>query len=218
MTFVTPAGIGDIAASLLGRPLSARDGWSTRTLEQVEKRLGRELPTALRDFHRLVGRVERFTSGFEEFLPLDKLMLLDDKLLFLDENQGVCQWGVDDAGQVWQLLDSAPEWHKEEPGQRSIEDFIRVLLYYQLAQGGYRYASMFAPGANDAIPNEAVFLSSVDWPVVIDTDGLHIRQRDTALLWHLKDHGEPSDGVFISCLRRSQLDALLKAFPLDDLT
>ncbi len=140
-----------IAAWLLGRPPNAEDGVPEAELAAAEQRLGHALPPALREFYRTVGRQPAITQSFERFAGPDKWTVSEDKIVFLEENQGVCYWAADDRSKVYQTADlDDPEWHEEEEG---LAEFLRVLLYYQMAQGGYPFCGMIpadefsSPGA-----------------------------------------------------------------------
>ena len=52
--------IREIAENLLGRYLTEKDGMNLSEIETVENSLGIQLPSALRDFHLLVGNLDMF--------------------------------------------------------------------------------------------------------------------------------------------------------------
>ena len=129
--------IRTIAENILGRHLTEKDGMSISKIEVVEKSLGLKLPTALRDFYLLVGNIDAFMSSFEQFI---EPYIKGEMLVFLEENQGVCYWGVNirdtENETVFQCTDletDNPEWHSEEV---TLTDFLTILMYYQCAQGG----------------------------------------------------------------------------------
>lgn len=132
-----------IAAWLLGRPLTAEDGVPEAECAAAEQRLGLRLPAALREFYLAVGREPAITQSFECFAEPEEWTVSDGKIAFLEENQGVCCWAADSQSKVYQTADlNEPEWQEEAHG---LPEFLRVLLYYQMAQGGYPFCGMI-PG------------------------------------------------------------------------
>lgn len=82
------------AEQLLGRKLNAKDGYTWNEIKQAENRLGLAMPEVLRLFYSLVGRVDILASSFQQFLPLNELQTDGNKIIFLIENQEVCQWAT----------------------------------------------------------------------------------------------------------------------------
>ncbi|MGC0418675.1 SMI1/KNR4 family protein [Embleya sp. AB8] len=76
------------------RAIGDADGYDAAELDASAARLGVELPAALRELYRLLGRREDLTSNHDVLLPPDKLYVEDDVLVFREENQGVAWWGV----------------------------------------------------------------------------------------------------------------------------
>lgn len=208
------------AETLLDRPLTAQDGYSEAQLTAAETRLQCALPQALREFYALVGRVEMFTESFNYFAEPDELTLLDGKILFLEENQSVCYWATDAQNRVWQTPDAKKlEWFAEE---NTLPDFLEILLYYQLAQGGYPHCGMVVSQAlsNTSINSKAVsdIIAAYDWPLVIDTPQLAIYAQGSNLLWYLCDaKGNINPGIFTCSLHQTDFAALLKKHQFDDL-
>ena len=75
------------AEQLLGRKLTANDGYTMDEIKQAENMLGLTMPEALKHFYSSVGKVEVLTSSFQRFLPLDELQSDGEKIIFLAENQ-----------------------------------------------------------------------------------------------------------------------------------
>jgi hypothetical protein len=106
------------AENILGRHLTEKDGLNVSEIEAVEKSLGIKLPAVLRDFHLLVGNLEMFISSFEQFV---EPYINGEMLVFLEENQGVCYWGVNIQNPENELVfmctdleTEIPEWHSEK--------------------------------------------------------------------------------------------------------
>jgi hypothetical protein len=81
-------------------------------MASAERTLGQVLPEPLTEFYCLVGNLPQFTSAFEEFAVPEQLRDVDGLLMFLDENQGVCSWGVDAQGRVFQCVQTRRDIRK----------------------------------------------------------------------------------------------------------
>jgi hypothetical protein len=87
---------------------------------RAEKRLGLALPPALRDYYLLAGAAAENREHNRLFAP-EELVVEEDRLLFMEENQGVVTWGAA-LGRgpradpvVWQRVNGdRPEWYSEE--------------------------------------------------------------------------------------------------------
>ncbi len=205
-----------IAAWLLGRPLTPEDAVPEADLAAAEQRLGCALPAALREFHRAVGRQPAITRSFERFAGPHEWTVSGDKIVFLEENQGVCYWAADAQSRVYQTTDlDAPEWHEEVEGLR---EFLRVLLYYQMAQGGYPSCGMI-PADEFSSPAAVLdFIGETGGRQVVDSDGLRIFiAGDQVLVWYLHEDGVPDPGLFLSTLSEETFQRLCEEWEFDDL-
>ena len=77
-----------------GRPLTARDGASRRSIEAAEKRLGVAAPNCLMDYFETAGRETRFNACYNRLLPCSEWFVDGKRLVFMEENQAVVYWGV----------------------------------------------------------------------------------------------------------------------------
>jgi hypothetical protein len=75
-------------------PIEAGDGCDATALDACEARLGHPLPAAVRELYELLGRRGDLTSNQDVLLGPDKIYVEDGVLVFREENQGVCWWGV----------------------------------------------------------------------------------------------------------------------------
>jgi hypothetical protein len=205
-----------IAAWLLGRPLTPEDGVPEAELATAEQRLGDTLPAALREFYLAVGRQPAITQSFERFAEPHEWTVSEGKIVFLEENQGVCYWAADSQSKLYQATDlEAPEWHEEEGG---LWEFLRVLLYYQMAQGGYPFCGMIPA---DEFSNPAAlleYIAETGGRQVVDSDGLRIFiAGDQALIWYLHEDGVPDPGLFLSTLSEEAFQRLCEEWGFDDL-
>ena len=194
--------IKTIAENLLGRRLTEKDGMNISEIEKVEVSLGLKLPSALREFHLLVGNLEMFTSSFEQFV---EPYIQDEMLVFLEENQGVCSWGVNihdiENPTVYMCTEieaENPEWYSEEV---TLTDFLTILMYYQCAQGGYECGSAVYESNFDSKEKYVEFLANLtkDYKKVVEHNGLVIYQSGGKLIWHFTDdEGDLADTIFAS--------------------
>lgn len=167
-----------IAESLLGRPLTIQDGIEQDVLAEVEKKLGRNLPEALKNFYQAVGKLPQFMSAYQLFALPEQLCVKDNLLIFLEENQGVCYWGVDEQGKVWQCDEDESSYDLEF----DLHSFLELMLYYQVAQGAeFCYCS-------NLLDQELAELYQEDgWQQVVNYDDLVIYQLSNYLIWYFKD-------------------------------
>ncbi len=82
-------------------------------------RLGMVIPVALFDYYSLAGR-HSINENHNRLRPIAELEWMEDKLVFMEENQCVVYWGIRraDLGEndpiVWQGVNGEPiEWYAE---------------------------------------------------------------------------------------------------------
>jgi hypothetical protein len=194
--------IRTIAENLLGRCLTETDGINISEIETMENSLGLKFPLALREFHLLVGNLDMFTSSFEQFV---EPYIKDEMLVFLEENQGVCYWGLTihniENAMVYMCTDieaKKTEWYSEEV---MLTDFLTILMYYQCAQGGYECGSAVYESNFESKEKYLAFLTNliVDYKKVVEHNGLVIYQREGNLIWYFTDEkGNLEDTIFVS--------------------
>ena len=212
----------DTAAWLLGRAPTASDGTPATELAAAAARLPCPVPEPLRTFYAAVGRTPALMQGFQRFAAPHEWECLGDKLLFMEENQGVCWWATDAQQQVWQTTDlDAPDWYAE---QGDLETFLHSIAYYQMAQGGYPHCGLRAATGAIATPHGLQgWLQSLPAQPVVDLGGLHIYTvGPQALVWHLGSEADAplavaDPGVFLSVLDGVQFNALCERWGFDDL-
>ena len=204
--------ISIIAESLLGRHLTEKDGMNLTEIETVENSLSLKLPMVLRDFYLLVGKVDMFISSFEQFI---KPYMKGEMLVFLEENQGVCIWGINirdtENEPVFMCADSEtdhPEWHSEEI---ALTDFLTLLMYYQCAQGGYGHISAVYESNFDTNEKYVQFLTEItaDYKKVVKHNGVVIYQNGGKLIWHFTDEkSNLADTIFCSTRTAEEMKEL----------
>ena len=178
--------IVEIAEKLLGRSLDSNDGINIKIIEEVEYIIETNLPKYLREFYLKIGNLKLFTQSFEQFLDIDKLYFEDNKLVFLEENQNVCIWGInknEDDPIVYQNAND--EWYSEDI---KLSEFIKIIMYYQCATG-YENANniTFDKIELDKIINRM--------EKVVDNDHLIIFWGNNILLWYYTDEDNKIMGL-----------------------
>lgn len=139
------------------RSIEKSDGYSEERISEAERRLGWQLPHLLRDFYLITGQREDINGVHNRLLAPEGLRLSGDVLVFYEENQGVCLWGVDvhdegdeDPAVLREDSDEAPTW---EPDFDHLSQFFTAMLFMQAVNGGMRYGGIgSAVSANIANP------------------------------------------------------------------
>lgn len=183
-----------IAESLLGRALTPQDGIEQGLLVEAEQKLGQALPDALKAFYQTVGQLPQFMGAFQVFALPQQLYVKDNQLIFLEDEEGGCYWGVDALDQVFQFDEEGESYNLGF----NLASFLTLMLYYQVAQGAeYTYSS-------NLLDQELAELYQAEgWQKVIDYDDLVIYQLNQALIWYFRDEeGEVLDDMvyFVSLL------------------
>lgn len=82
------------AADWSRRPLTPDDGYPDAEIDTAAATLGLPLPTALREAYHLFGRRDDLTRNQDPFCTPSDLYVHEGALIFRDENQGCCWWGI----------------------------------------------------------------------------------------------------------------------------
>jgi hypothetical protein len=206
----------DDAAWLLGRALTEQDGLPETVCTETERDLRFAVPTALKDFYLAVGGQAAFMSSFQQFAEPQQWLICEEKLVFLEENQGVCYWATDAQGNVYQTTDlEAPEWHR---AALDLPGFLHAMLYYQMAQGGYPFCGMIPADSFSCLQDVEDLVKEIGGRLVVDMPGLKVfAVAEQAILWYLHSDGEPDPGLFLSALDEQRFGALCEQWQFDDL-
>jgi hypothetical protein len=124
-----------------GYPLSERTALSSGVLAEAEKRLGVRVPAALREYYLVAGRERRFNMSCNRLLPPSEWRVDKQRLVFMEENQAVCCWGVSIRNQssddppVSEGIedDESMTWY---PLHRKCTVFLAAMLHHQAVSGG----------------------------------------------------------------------------------
>lgn len=206
-----------IAELLLERELTDADRYSDSEINALEEKLGIIFPAGLAEFYRSLGKVWEFTESFQRFIKLEELRCCGDKVIFLEENQGVCYWAfAKDGGRetltLYQTQDEV-NWYEED---RTLPEFIRLLLYYQLAQGGYPFAALLPVEARDELSRVREEL--LIWEKVVDWSNLVIFQKQSRLIWYFTNiHGGIEESLFVSTLHEIDLQHFLDEYGFEEI-
>lgn len=171
-----------IARKLLGRPLREADGIPLQEIEKAEEQLSVSMSDPLKQWFGLIGNVPVFMSGFQRVYTPATLILQDGKLIFMEENQGVCYWAVDAKqhnARVYQavsLID--PEWYDEGI---SLSDFLALMLYYQYVQANLIQNVMAADQEEERI--QLISNLESNFEKVADHNGLAIYSDAKNIRW-----------------------------------
>jgi hypothetical protein len=136
-----------------GYSLKAADGLTESVLDRQAKKLGIALPSSLKTLYELAGREKRFTRCHNRLLHPADWSVSKGRLIFFDENQSVCCWGVSvrsasadpPVSQGMGDEDEGYDWRLEH---RKFSTFILGMLHFQAVMGGMAYCGMLGP-----IPN-----------------------------------------------------------------
>ncbi|WP_264206297.1 hypothetical protein [Flavobacterium shii] len=182
--------IKQIAEKLLGHSLASNDGYDVAIIENVETKLGQAIPAILKEFYLTIGKTDLFMSSFQRFLKPEDLFYEDGKLVFLEENQNVCYWGVntenkEDNPLVYQAqnMDSA-NWYSEEI---LLSDFLQMMMYGQCAEGGYEFSGAIYDMDQDELPEFIEEITTNNWQKVVDHNNWIIYENDRKLIWYFTD-------------------------------
>jgi hypothetical protein len=109
------------AADWSKRPLTAADGYTDADLDAAAARLGHPLPAALREALKLFGRRDDLTRNQDPLATPEDLDTYEGALVYREENQGVCAWGVmlGDLGQ-----DDPPTYLRPDLADKSEEEWL----------------------------------------------------------------------------------------------
>lgn len=180
--------IKKIAEKLLGRSLTNADGYDVTSIKEVETKLGQGIPATLKEFYITIGKLDIFMSSFQRFIKPENLFYEDGKLVFLEENQTVCYWGVNtesDDSLVYQAqnIDNAI-WNSEEI---LLSDFLEMMLYGQCAEGGYQFSGAIYDLDDEELPEFIEQLMTDNWQKVVDHNNWIIYENDRKLIWYFVD-------------------------------
>ncbi|GHU23940.1 hypothetical protein FACS1894172_13140 [Spirochaetia bacterium] len=197
--------IKETAEKLLGRSLEKDDGINIEKIEEVEFILENKLPQCLRDFYIYIGNIKLFTKSFEQFFDIDKLYFKNKKLVFMEENQGVCIWGIN-------LFENDPivyqntgdeDWYSEEI---QLSEFIKIMMYYQCANGDENTENM------DTIEIKKIMEICNGMEKIVDNNHLIIYWKNDVLLWYFTDEENKiiNNSVIINGLTEEKINEFKK--------
>jgi hypothetical protein len=147
--------------------LKKSDGAAEEDVVAAEQRLGLRLPRLLREFYLLTDERDDINGVHNRLYPLDALVVEGDVLVFYEEDQGVCLWGVrlrdDDPAFLCRNDGVGAEW---DPDFDCLSQFLVPMLYLQPVNGGRRYCGVgMANGIALAavLPNWTAYSTGGSW-------------------------------------------------------
>jgi len=120
----------------LGFSLAPHHATTDDDLAVAEKRLRITVPASLKEYYRTAGREVALNAAHNRLLPPDEWDVSDQKLVFLEENQGVVVWSVD----VSAHADDPPVFQgtpdlAEYPEHPLLSQFLQAMLHWQAVMG-----------------------------------------------------------------------------------
>ncbi len=110
----------DTFREIFGSPPRSTEGLGDEAVRAELSRAGLVIPTALFDYYSVTGR-HWINENHNPLRTIDKLEWMDDKLIFMEENQSVAFWGIPRGhlGEadpiVWQGVNGKPvHWCRED--------------------------------------------------------------------------------------------------------
>jgi hypothetical protein len=198
----------------LFHPWQPGDGYDEETIQAAEARLGVRLPTTLRNFYLTWGRRRDMTQPQDHMMHPNVLVVRANTLIFIEENQAVCYWGVpcealDEADPPVVETESGPSgWDVESERNWRLSDahlsnFLDGFTYMHAFSGGAAYGGITAFGVS--LSEEHILWLEGNWSRAFDDDVPTYYIRDgQALFYH---PGSPSLDA-ICCLATREAEAL----------
>lgn len=215
--------IKQIAEKLIGRSLTNADGYDIASIKEVEAKLGQGIPEQLKEFYTTIGKLDIFMSSFQRFIKPEDLFYEDGKLVFLEENQAVCYWGISTENSekdplVYQAqnIDNAI-WNSEEI---LLSDFLKMMLYGQCAEGGYQFSGAIYDMDRHELFEFTEQLTITNWQKVVDHNNWVIYENDRKLIWYFTDdNGDLSEDypLFVSTQTKEDFMKMEEEFGFSDL-
>ena len=193
--------IKETAEKLLGRSIVKRDGIDIEKIEEMESILKIKLPEYLKEFYTKIGSINLFAKSFQRFLDIDELYFKGNKLVFLEENQGVLIWGVNIKNVDPIVYANNNVDNKWVSKKIKLSEFLNVIMYYQCAQGWEN--CQFIKGLGNEL-NEIINKMEK----VVDSDSLVIYWENNVLLWYYTDEKNKiiNDFIYISGLTEKKIE------------
>jgi len=163
--------------NILNQEPSRNDGITLKQLELREKELNIILPNALKEYYNTVGNISLFMDGFNHFATPNEWQIVDNKLLFLEENQAVVYWAVElkEPFKLYETTNlSKPIWDKVS---YSLEGFLEMMLYFQtIMSGQFKFSAMWEWNAD-----ELLTAIQKSWDCRLHYEELAVYQKDNTL-------------------------------------
>jgi hypothetical protein len=129
----------------LAKPLTSEDGVPAAEISAGEHRIGVRLPSALREYYLLAGRLDQLNHAHNRLYSACDWCVDAGKLAFMEENQAVVFWGIpindntDEDPPVLQgvnVSDQPIGWY---PEHGCCSEFLLMMLHWQAVCGGMQF-------------------------------------------------------------------------------
>lgn len=182
-----------IIKKLTDSPTGKVLGVKQSELDMAELKMGHSLPEVLKELYLLAGKNYMLMESFHRFALPSQLECIDNKIIFLEENQEVCYWRFavgEENPSVYQLTENNDDYKEK----LKLNDFIKLILYYQCAQKGYEFC-----GTAEITNEDLEIFIHTEWEEVIHYNGLQIYWKTDCLLWYFyEEEYVVSDYIYFS--------------------
>jgi hypothetical protein len=196
----------------LGCPLSRRDGFSDRAIEEFERRTGTAAPLALADFYLIAGRAAHFIGELPRWLPPRDWVIRDGKLIFSDEPHAGSVWAANVGRKsgddpplfmgVWAGgLEDRLEWQRLCP---RCSTFISVMVCWAAAGG------TMAHTAQGVVRTDPLRSNARGWKLVGTAKAVRAYSKRGKVLCLSKRKKERSWRISVGTQSREELGAIAK--------
>ncbi len=203
----------------LGKELTPRDGTPAASIAAAEKKLGLQLPAALRDYYLVAGRERSLNQAYNHLCAPGDWETHAGKVIFMAENQCAVVWGVaagtkpvdDPAVYQGPITDGAPSaWFLE---QRKCSAFMVFMLHLQAAFGGGMPWTASGPAQKNLVAT-----LDKDWHFAGEVNGMRAYSRSRQAVCFLKWQAFLAKGetwrVFAGACDQDGLQAIATALNL----
>jgi hypothetical protein len=139
-------------------PLGSEAGVSVEDIVAAERALGVSLPHALRELYARTGSLKALHAVHNTIVPIERVGLAADHLVFYEENQGVVAWGIPRS----RLSEADPPVDQGQPPNAardawtfcpeftSVSEFVCAQAAWQAVQGGLPFVGVLQQAGEPA--------------------------------------------------------------------
>ncbi len=214
--------IKQIAEKILDRKITDNDGLNIAEIAKIEQKLQIIIPTELKEFYLTLGNNPLFTEAHQRFLYLDELVIRNNKLVFLEENQGACYWAVDLADNKSTYQASYVNFKECYQEEFTLVKFLEMLLYFQCvmaddylhkkAKSDFQYFSSL--DINDCKEKEKPLLQELqaNFENVLKGNGISIFYKQDSIFLIFLDENGNMEQLFTCCKDEQYFEYLIDEY------